>query len=184
MNEEYLQNTSPEAVPEQSVPTPPEAPVPPAPTAPPVPPVPPAPTAPPVPPAPPAPTAQPTPPTYGTPVPPAYPPTYYPVQPPKQNNGLAIAALVCGIVSVAFCCCDFLSILTGIAAIVLAICSRKNGEKMSGLALAGLICGIVGAALGLIMLVFSLANLSGSYDFLTELENELSNELYSDDFYF
>lgn len=162
MNEEYLQNPASESVSEQ--PAPATSPVPPE-----------------------APAAPPTPTYYGTPTPPAYPPTYPPVSPAapqKQTNGLAVAALVCGIVSAAlFCCCNYISILAGIAAIVLAICSRKDG-KMSGMALAGLICGIVGLAIGILMLFISLMNFSSNMDLLNQLENDLLSEFESDGFYF
>lgn len=75
----------------------------------------------------------------------------------KQNNGLAIASLVCGIISIVLCCCCGLGVLLGIAGIVLAILSKKNsGGKLSGLAIAGLICGIVGVVFGVGWLIYYL----------------------------
>jgi hypothetical protein len=69
-----------------------------------------------------------------------YPP--YPVAPP--TNGLAVAALVCGIAQ----------FITGITFIPAIICGhlarrqiRRTGEQGDGMALAGLILGYVGGAL-------------------------------------
>lgn len=71
---------------------------------------------------------------------------------PNQNfnqtgggNGLAIASLVCGIVSiVGFCCCIPIGILGGLAGIVLGIISKMKNMEGSGMALAGIITGAVG----------------------------------------
>ncbi len=78
-------------------------------------------------------------------------------QAPNPNNGLAIASLVLGILSIILCCCiSVLGIITGIPAIILAVLSKKsNGGKMSGLAIAGLICGIFGLVLSIVGFILS-----------------------------
>jgi hypothetical protein len=77
----------------------------------------------------------------------------YQYAPAPPTNGLAIAALVCGIAQFA----------VGVTCIPAIICGhlarrqiRRTGEQGDGMALAGLILGYVGAALfvGLIMLIF------------------------------
>jgi Domain of unknown function (DUF4190) len=83
-----------------------------------------------------------------------YPPYqgYPPYPAPRPTNGLAIAALVCGIAAFG----------TGITFLPAIICGhiargqiRRTGEQGDGLALAGLILGYVGAVLFIgILLVF------------------------------
>lgn len=63
----------------------------------------------------------------------------------NPNNGMAIGALVCGIVSILLCCCCGIGAVVAIVGIVLAVLSKKaNGGKMSGMAVAGLVCSIIG----------------------------------------
>ncbi|MBO4406955.1 MAG: DUF4190 domain-containing protein [Clostridia bacterium] len=82
-------------------------------------------------------------------------PVYYPQpEPPKESNGMATAALVMGILSLA-CCGGIFSIL----AIVFAVVSKNKSAdgQMSGMAKAGLIMGIISLVLGLISSVISVA---------------------------
>lgn len=83
-------------------------------------------------------------------------PVYNQVPVANPNNGFAIGALVCGILSVVLCCCVYgiLSLILGILAIVFAVLSKKqNGGKLSGLAIAGLICGCVGLLFSVIYII-------------------------------
>ena len=73
----------------------------------------------------------------------------------RENEKLAVPAMVCGILSIATCA------LIGPVAIVLSLKSRKRISESNGMlggdgmALAGLICGIVGSVLmGLWLLYF------------------------------
>jgi hypothetical protein len=77
-----------------------------------------------------------------------YPPSqpYQPYPPARPTNGLAIAALVCGIAAFA----------TGITCIPAIICGhlarreiRRTGEQGDGMAIAGLVCGYVGGILSI-----------------------------------
>ncbi len=69
----------------------------------------------------------------------------------RSTNGLAIAALICGV------CQVFFWFLAGIPAIVLGHLARKqirqSGEAGDGMALAGLILGYVGLALTVLFVV-------------------------------
>ncbi len=76
--------------------------------------------------------------------------------PQPQGKGVAIAALVLGIVSLALCLYWFLSIPAGIVAIVLGVIARRRGVG-AGMALAGIITGALGAVLGFVILVLSFA---------------------------
>jgi len=87
-------------------------------------------------------------PGYGQPMPGWSPGSGYPV---TGTNGLAIAALVCGLAQLV------LGILTGIPAIILGHLARKQirrtGEQGAGMALAGLILGYVGVALTIVFII-------------------------------
>lgn len=70
--------------------------------------------------------------------------------PPKPPNGMATVSLICGIIGVlSLCACIAfpLSIILGVAAIVLSFLSRK-GEPFTGMAIAGLVLGILALVLG------------------------------------
>jgi dolichol kinase len=88
-----------------------------------------------------------------------------PPQPPQKMDEMAIASLVCGIISVVLifpgCICGgyMLAWAPGVAAIVLGVYGRKkirqNPDTLVGdnLALTGLITGICGAALSALVIV-------------------------------
>ena len=70
---------------------------------------------------------------------------------PNKANGMAVASMLCGIGGVTFLCCCVAfpaSILFGVAAISLAIMS-KRGEPFSGYAIVGMIFGIASLLLGI-----------------------------------
>lgn len=67
---------------------------------------------------------------------------------PEAGKGLAIASMVCGIVSL-LC----FALITGTLGIVFGAIAKSKGCK-SGMATAGIICGIIGVGLWLIMLLF------------------------------
>jgi hypothetical protein len=73
----------------------------------------------------------------------------------QQTNGLAIAALVCGI------CQVFFWFLTGVPAVVLGHIARRQirqtGEAGDGMALAGLILGYAGLALTALFVIIIVA---------------------------
>lgn len=69
----------------------------------------------------------------------------------KTNNGMAIAAMVCGIVSVVLCWLSFVGLAAGIVGLVLSVMARKKvapGQNGSGMVTAGLVCSIIGIVLG------------------------------------
>lgn len=129
------------------------------------------------------PQQQPPPPTYAPPnqgyQPPgqAYPPQqgqWYPNQAPP-SNGLAIAALILGILSIVLCWAFGLGILLGIAGVVLGALglSKSNelpGQAGRGQAIAGLITGAIGALLSIVLIAGIIALGNAVSDELDDLE--------------
>ncbi len=78
----------------------------------------------------------------------------------EPSKGLAIAALVCGILAIPGACCCYSSIPLGIAACIMgpiAMSKAKASPTTHGgrnMAMAGLICGIVGLVLTIFAVVF------------------------------
>lgn len=90
--------------------------------------------------------------------------TYYsiPEEPKKEGGyiGVAIASLVCGILSLLCCplaccgsCCGGFNVLLAIAAIVLGIIALVKAFEGKGMAIAGLVCG----GIALVGMIFALA---------------------------
>ena len=90
--------------------------------------------------------------------------TYYsvPEEPKKEGGyiGVAIASLVCGILSLLCCplaccgsCCGGLNVLLAIASIVLGIIALVKAFDGKGMAIAGLVCG----GIALVSMIFALA---------------------------
>lgn len=77
-------------------------------------------------------------------------------RPVRQSNRMALISMLCGLFGVLslFCCIAFpLSILLGVAGIVLSFLSKKGGP-FTGLAIAGLVLGIIAVLLGVAECVY------------------------------
>jgi hypothetical protein len=74
-------------------------------------------------------------------------------RPPTSNGreGMAIAALVLGIVGVVSCICYGLSIIPGVLALIFGILSIKSSRK--GMAIAGIICGAIAIILAIFFII-------------------------------
>lgn len=102
-----------------------------------------------------------------------------PVQ-PQQNytDGLGIASMILGIVSVVICCCYGLGILLAIPGLILGICAKKNpntGNK-SGFAIAGIIISAISILLNICWLIYILWFIfsSGAIDFNSDFNDIIS----------
>ena len=104
---------------------------------------------------------QPQPPTYPQPAPPSYgapQPVYYAPAGPK-NDGMSIAALVCGISGLATLVACGIGLVPAILGVIFGIIGKKKVEESGGalqgrgMALAGAICGAVAIGLFLVWLV-------------------------------
>lgn len=109
-------------------------------------------------------------------------PTYYEPQKPEKT-GLAVAALVLGIISVVLSCMGFNIIIAIIAIILGAVYLSKKQAARRGMAIAGLVLGIVSIVLLVLMVVlvvvFMFTGMGGMYgDLYNEMYNEILNEMY------
>ncbi len=90
-------------------------------------------------------------------------------QPPAPANGMAIASLVLGIVSLAISWCWGIGLIPGILAIILGILSRPKTEagsgKLTGVAVAGIICGSIGSAASILWFIIEAIVLSNDAAF-------------------
>lgn len=108
-----------------------------------------------------------------------------PVQ-PRPTNGMAIAALVCGLLSVPLFLTIIGGILLGLAAIILGVLGVRfaNAHRGSGKGMA--ITGIVSGLLGLLLSVLAIAGLNflgnqieENPEILESIEEQLGTELPS-----
>lgn len=78
-----------------------------------------------------------------------------PVTPDNDGkaNGLQIASLVLGIISILLCCCyGAPSVIMGIIGLVCGI--KGNKENKNGVGTAGIVCSIIGLIFGVISLIY------------------------------
>lgn len=95
------------------------------------------------------------------------PPGYgFPVMAPPAppTNGMAVTAMVLGIVSIVLFCSPFIALVSGGLAITFSLIAMNQLKRLPfppgsnrGMAMAGLITGIIGAALGVLLAIASIA---------------------------
>lgn len=71
----------------------------------------------------------------------------------QQNNaanGLAIASMIMGIISILSSCCYGAGIIFGILGIIFGAVSKKSQEKLESMAVAGIVCSIIGIAFSIL----------------------------------
>ena len=93
--------------------------------------------------------------------------------PHNRSNGLALAALIIGIVAVVFCWTIIGGILFGLAAVILGFLGRSRVKKGvttngSGMALIGIILGFLGLVLSIVMVIVGIGvfRSAGGGDFI------------------
>lgn len=75
---------------------------------------------------------------------------------PNRPGGFAVASMVCGVLSLAVCCCTgFLSVIPGGLGILFAVLTKRSGRKMHPMCNAGICLSVIGIILGILMTVFS-----------------------------
>lgn len=101
-------------------------------------------------------------------------------------KNLGIASLILGIVAIVsnllwFCCCPFLTLISGIVAIILGCLAKDSQGNRSSLARAGIITGIIGLVICVIITVaFLLLAMSGESDFWDAFKQEFQDEFRQD----
>lgn len=110
------------------------------------------------------------------PPPPPYPGGYVepgpyavPVAAPAPSNTLSLISMIVGIVSAVASCLCFVSIPTGVVAVILGFVGRnqinRSGgtQRGSGMALAGILTGAFGTAIGVLFIILWLAGSISSH---------------------
>jgi multisubunit Na+/H+ antiporter MnhG subunit len=108
--------------------------------------------------------ADPNQPNYGFTPGPEAPNPYAPQQQQTQGNGMAVAALVLGIIAVVLCFIVVLNWILALLAIIFGAVgiskANKIGGKGKGMATAGLVLGLVGAILGVVIVAWAMHQIS------------------------
>lgn len=89
---------------------------------------------------------------------------------PKPTNGLAVAALVVGILSILTCCCGIGGIVFGCTGIFLAVMSKERSPMQTN-AKVGLILSIIGVILGFLVII-------GAFLFVRNTDEEYRIRIY------
>jgi len=99
-----------------------------------------------------------------------------------KKNGMATAAMVLGIISLALFWTVWLGLIVGVVAIILAVVAKnqiKADPSMAGSAgqaKGGLIMGIIGVALAIVMVILGILAMNAlENSFENQLQNELDN---------
>lgn len=79
----------------------------------------------------------------------------------KNTDGLGIASMILGIVSIVICCCYGAGLLLAIPGLVLGLVAKKSPEtgNRSGFAIAGIIISSISIGLNLMCLIYMIYNL-------------------------
>lgn len=95
-----------------------------------------------------------------------YPPPYgaYPVPQQEGTNGLAIASMIVGIVSVVLCMWYIPAVVGLVLGIVALNQIKSRGTEGQGMAIAGVATSAVSLVVGIVLLVVALTSDSTSYD--------------------
>lgn len=94
----------------------------------------------------------------------------------KNTNGLTIASLVLGIISLVLWCMWFLSIPCAILALIFGILGLKKPGK--GMAIAGVITSAIALAIWILLFVGAFM-----YGFIEGVDQSTSREYYSSSYY-
>lgn len=95
----------------------------------------------------------------------------------NDKNGMAVASLVLGIISICCCCVSWLSLILGVLAIVFAVLGRKNPAK-KGLTTAGLVMGIIAVVLAVVSII--VARTDWYQDVVVQQMIDMLGEEYAD----
>ena len=106
---------------------------------------------------------------------PYYPPQAYGVPPQAQGNGMAVAGMVLGIISLVFFWGHIFCWIPGILAIIFSALGLKKSKvvgKGRGMAMAGLITSIIGIVLSIVFLIILILVIKDANDHHDRFERE------------
>ncbi|MDF2942677.1 MAG: hypothetical protein K0S01_1535 [Herbinix sp.] len=96
---------------------------------------------------------------------------------PRKDNGMAIAAMVCGIVSFVFSCCLwYLALPLAIVGLVLSIIVIKNKKDGKGMAIAGIVLSSITIIIAIIA-IFAVVLFANNESFMSEFYNNFSDKI-------
>lgn len=100
----------------------------------------------------------------------------------NAKDGLAIAGMVVGILSVLLICMNWIGILVGVVGLILSILGIKSIRR-KGMATAGIICSVVGLLGSILVLILSLFVINEAFE-MTEaiVGNESEFEAFMEDY--
>lgn len=85
--------------------------------------------------------------------------------PPKKSNGMSIASMVLGIISLVVFCVPYFSIPASIVGLILGIISIRGKKDGKGMAVAGIILCSIALLIGVLIIILSAAFVSsGMFD--------------------
>mgnify|MGYP002715331137 CR=1 FL=1 len=93
----------------------------------------------------------------------------------SNAKGLAIASMVCGILSLLCCCIWYIGGILAIVGLVLGIISIRKGTEGRGMAMAGIITSVLGLVIGISLMLFGVFIAMTDPDWYNELLYELYN---------
>lgn len=99
---------------------------------------------------------------------------------PSSKKGFAIASLVLGILSMLCCCCGWIPVIFGAAALVFGILSLSKGYGGKGLAVAGIVCCVIGIIGGVITIAVP-ASVSDFAESITGDMGDFDTDIHSFD---
>lgn len=93
-------------------------------------------------------------------------------QPPQEGQGMAIAGMVLGIISLVCCCSGYIALVIGIVGFVLSLIVLLQKKPGKGMAIAGIICSAVAViSIVVLMMIGRSVNTAELQRMLQELEN-------------
>ena len=84
--------------------------------------------------------------------------------PEEPNPGMAVAGMICGILSIVLCCCSqYITLL-------LAVVGLGKQKAGTGMAIAGLVCSILGLLISVCLIIVSLFFVANQNTILKEIQ--------------
>lgn len=96
--------------------------------------------------------------------------------PQKKSNGMAIASMVLGIISLLLFCIPYFAIPASIVGLILGIISIRGKKDGKGMAIAGIILSSIALLIGVLIIILSAAIASSGL--LDEFMNGFNSEFY------